>query len=189
MSAWARFVDRLETFGDVIHAWDVRAMDAISSVRFFQRVPRFFRVATYLGDGYLWAGLAAGLLLFGDVADRWNVLVAFCVTAVNIAVLRLLKMVCARERPAVIADGPRARLIDTYSFPSGHATTSFGIAWVASTCYPYPAAQALVYTAAATIALSRVCVREHFLSDVVAGAALGTSVAAGLLPLLRWLLL
>ena len=46
MSAWARFVDHMETFGDVIHAWDVRAMDAISSVRFFQRVPRFFRAAT-----------------------------------------------------------------------------------------------------------------------------------------------
>ncbi|MDD4903747.1 MAG: phosphatase PAP2 family protein [Candidatus Bipolaricaulis sp.] len=189
MNAWSRFVDRIELLGDAAHAWDARAMEAISGVRLFQRVPRFFRAATYLGDGYLWGGLALGLLLFGETPDRWNVLVAFCITVVNMAVLRLLKTLCARERPAVMDDGLRARVIDTYSFPSGHATTSFGIAWVVSSCYSYPVVQALVYMAAATIALSRVCVREHFLLDVVAGAALGTSVAAGFLPLLRWLLL
>lgn len=189
MTVWARFVDRLELFGDIAHGWDVRAMEAISSVRVFQRVPRFFRAATYLGDGYLWAALALGLLAFGRSVDRWNVLIAFCVTAVNIAVLRLLKLLFSRERPALIEDGPRARVIDTYSFPSGHATTSFGIAWIVSSCYPYPAIQTLVYATAATIALSRVCVREHFLFDVVAGAVLGTSIAAGLLPYLRALFL
>jgi undecaprenyl-diphosphatase len=189
VTVWNRFVDRLELLGDVAHGWDVRAMEAISGVRLFQRVPRFFRAATYLGDGYLWGGLALGLLIFGQAVDRWNVFMAFCVTVVNIAVLRLLKFACARERPAMIADGPRARMIDTYSFPSGHATTSFGIAWIVASCYPHPAVRALVFTAAATIALSRVCVREHFLFDVMAGAALGTSIAAALLPFLRWVLL
>lgn len=189
MTTWNRFVDRLEILGDRAHVWDVRAMEAISGVRLFQRVPRFFRAATYLGDGYLWGALALGLLLFGQTVDRWNVFLAFCITVTNVAVLRLLKLVCARERPDLIVDGPRARMIDTYSFPSGHATTSFGIAWIVSSCYPFPGVQALVYAAAATIALSRVCVREHFLFDVLAGAALGTSIAAGLLPLLRSVLL
>lgn len=62
----------------------------------------------------------------------------------------------------------------TSSFPSGHATAAF--------C----AAQLLGgggwYGLAALVAASRVYVRLHHASDVIAGAALGLAIGAGLRP-------
>jgi decaprenylphosphoryl-5-phosphoribose phosphatase len=68
------------------------------------------------------------------------------------AINQLIKLVVPRKRP----DGPP--LISTgsnRSFPSAHAATSF----------------------AAAMAASRVALRVHHPSDVLAGAALGTLVA------------
>jgi undecaprenyl-diphosphatase len=186
LTVWSRFVDRIDTAADVVHEWDERAMLSISEAGFVRRLPRVFVTATYLGDGYVWGGLALGLLAFGDSVDRWNVLFGAVVTAANLILVWLLKTLFSRERPDAAPEGMRGRLIDTYSFPSGHATTSFGLAWLVAIAYPYAFAQALVYAGATTIGLSRVVLREHYLFDVVAGAILGTLVAASLLHLFRW---
>jgi undecaprenyl-diphosphatase len=186
LTVWSRFVDRVDVIVDVVHGWDERAMWSISEASLVRRLPRVFVTATYLGDGYVWGGLALGLLAFGDSVDRWNVLFGFVVTVANLIVVRLLKSLFSRERPDAALEGMRGRLIDTYSFPSGHATTSFGLAWLVATAYPYAFAQALVYAGATTIGLSRVVLREHYLFDVVAGGILGTLVATSLLHLFRW---
>jgi undecaprenyl-diphosphatase len=77
--------------------------------------------------------------------------------------------------------------IDGYSFPSGHATTSFGLAWVVANSYPHVAVQTSIYVVAATIAFSRVFVREHYPLDILGGAILGSAVAAVLFPFLTGL--
>jgi undecaprenyl-diphosphatase len=187
LTVWGRLLSRVDVFADAAHDWDVRTMEAISDARFLRPWSRVFLTATYLGDGYLWSGLGLGLILFGDSADRWNVLIGVGVTIVNVALFRFLKLLFARERPEAIGEGLRSRVVDTYSFPSGHATTSFGLAWLVAVNYPHLIVQAAVYFAAATIAFSRVYVREHYLLDVVAGAILGTLVACSLLPFFRWL--
>jgi len=171
-------MDRVDAVADVVHEWDVRAMESISEARFLRRLPRVFVAATYLGDGYIWFGLAMGLLVFGDRRDRWNVLVGLAATVANLVLVWLMKRLFSRERPEEGASSMRGRLIDTYSFPSGHATTSFGLAWLVAQAYPVPAFQALVYAGATIIALSRVFLREHYLFDVIAGMILGTLVAA-----------
>jgi len=58
-----------------------------------------------------------------------------------------------------------------YAFPSGHATTSFALARVASEYHPRQ--KWLWYAIAARIAWSRVKIRAHDWDDVIAGAALG----------------
>jgi undecaprenyl-diphosphatase len=186
LTVWSRFVGRIDAIVDVVREWDERAMWSISEASFVRRLPRVFVTATYLGDGYVWGGLALGLLVFGNSVDRWNVLFGAVVTAANLILVRLLKALFSRERPDAALEGMRGRLIDAYSFPSGHATTSFGLAWLVAIAYPYAFAQALVYAGATTISLSRVVLREHYLFDVVAGAILGTLVAASLLHLFRW---
>ncbi len=186
MTVWSRFADRIDILADVMHEWDERVMLSISEARFLRKVPRVFIAATYLGDGYIWGGLALGLLAFGDSRGRWNVLAGFVITVANLIVVRLLKILFSRERPEDAVEEMRGRLRDAYSFPSGHATTSFGLAWLVATAYPVPLAQALVYALATVIALSRVVLREHYLSDVVAGAMLGTFVAASVLHVFRW---
>lgn len=185
MTVRSRIADRFDLLTDAAHEWDERATQAISEAPFLRRVPRLFIAATYLGDGYIWLGLAVGLLAFGDRRDRWNVLAGFLITVANLVCVRLLKLLFSRERPEDAVETMRRRLKDAYSFPSGHATTSFGLAWLVAVSYPIAVIQALVYAVAALIALSRVMLREHYLSDVVAGATLGTFVAACVLYVFR----
>jgi membrane-associated phospholipid phosphatase len=87
-----------------------------------------------------------------------------------------LKVATGRARPRQAPDDPDdfRPFRGDVSFPSGHATIAFALAssldqetgarWVPWVAYP----------AAALTAWSRVRDREHWLSDVVAGAALGT---------------
>jgi membrane-associated phospholipid phosphatase len=84
-----------------------------------------------------------------------------------------LKHLVGRPRPAAAGPflGP-----ELDSFPSGHATSVFAVATVLGSFYPrlrWP-----LYTLAAAIALGRVYLARHYLSDIVAGALLGLVVAS-----------
>jgi undecaprenyl-diphosphatase len=60
---------------------------------------------------------------------------------------------------------------DGFSFPSGHATTSFCLATVIAMRYPklrYP-----IFILAIIVALSRPYVGVHYPSDILIGAVLG----------------
>ena len=62
------------------------------------------------------------------------------------------------------------------SFPSGHTTEAFAVASVIATRskgWPIPV---IAYAAAALVAMDRINTRDHFASDVVAGAFLGTAI-------------
>jgi undecaprenyl-diphosphatase len=60
---------------------------------------------------------------------------------------------------------------DQFSFPSGHAITAFGIAVALG--WFYPELFACLLFVAASIAVSRIILGMHFLSDVIAGSFLG----------------
>ncbi len=60
------------------------------------------------------------------------------------------------------------------SFPSGHTTTAFAAAMALS--HLLPRMQGWWIAAAACIGLSRILVGDHYASDVVAGALLGTFI-------------
>jgi membrane-associated phospholipid phosphatase len=59
------------------------------------------------------------------------------------------------------------------SLPSGHATNIFAFATVIGMLWPR--GRVLLYTVAAWIALSRVLIGEHYFTDAVLGAILGTA--------------
>jgi len=187
VSAWSRLLGRLDSLFDAVLVWDERALLAVSESSSLRPFARIFNAASFLGDGYLWGGLGLGLILFGRSFDRIHVLIGLGISIVNVAVFRFLKVLFGRRRPDPTGEGFRFRAIDSYAFPSGHATTSFGLAWLVSATYPAPAVVALVYFVAATIAFSRVYVREHYPLDVLFGALFGTFTAASLLPLFRML--
>ena len=186
MSVWTRFAGRLDAALDALLRWDGRALRAVSESAALRPFARLFVTASFLGDGYLWGGLGLGLILFGRPVDRFHVLIGLGISIVNVAVFRFVKILFGRPRPE--ADGAvRFRTIDTFAFPSGHATTSFGLAWLVTKTYPHPLIIAGVYAAAATIGFSRIYVREHYPLDVLFGALLGTVTSAALLPFFRWL--
>jgi undecaprenyl-diphosphatase len=185
---WARVIAPFDRGIEALLIWDTETLQAISENPLLKRLSFLFLTATYLGDGYLWGGLALGLILFGRPVDRTYVLIGLAITIVNIAVFRLFKLLFGRPRPVFVPVTLRSRLIDGYSFPSGHATTSFGLVWAIASVYPYLLVQLAAYLVALVIGLSRVYLREHYPLDVIGGALLGSVVAAYLLPLFGRLL-
>ena len=86
----------------------------------------------------------------------------------------ILKHIVRRERPVwKLAD--EEQLIHRpkyYSFPSGHTSASFCVVSVAlMRCSPITTL--IVFICAVMIALSRVYLRVHYLSDVLVGMVLG----------------
>jgi undecaprenyl-diphosphatase len=84
-----------------------------------------------------------------------------------------LKHLVGRPRPASAGPwlGP-----ELDSFPSGHATSVFAVATALGSFYPglrWP-----LYTLAGAIALGRVYLARHHLSDVIAGALIGLVIAS-----------
>jgi len=85
---------------------------------------------------------------------------------VNAAWTGALKYSLHRQRP----DGS-----DYYSLPSGHSSSAFALATVAERHYGWRVGVP-AYLVAAGIGLSRVESNRHYLSDVIAGGALGVTV-------------
>ena len=94
-------------------------------------------------------------------------------------IANLTKNIVGRARPELydsvgpLAFKPFAFDADWASFPSGHATNMFAFATVIGMLWPK--GRVLLYTLAAWIAASRVLIGEHYFTDVVAGAILGTA--------------
>lgn len=98
---------------------------------------------------------------------------------VNQGVKRLFR----RSRPDANGDGRfNVRTPVTSSFPSGHSSSAFFAATILATLVP-GGWVALFFTLAVGVALSRVMVRLHHLSDIVGGAIVGTALGLLAVPL------
>lgn len=161
---------------------DKKLLEAIQASPALRKFYWAFRVATRIGDGYLWGSIGLLLLILGGSLDRHYVLIALAVTAANILIAHgLFKQAFRRARPSQ----KQHKLIGQYSFPSSHTATSFGIAFLIAHFYPALAFQLLAYGAASLIGFSRIYLCEHYPSDVLFGAALGTGITIVLLPFFK----
>ncbi|MDT4923016.1 MAG: hypothetical protein QOG01_729 [Pseudonocardiales bacterium] len=148
--------------------------------------------------------IADGFSLAGGVWINWSIrLAAVVVLAVRRQFLQLAAFVLAvissealigTLKAAYTRDRPPGSLIATSgaSFPSGHAiagaVTAVGLVLVLLPAGPARwkwEARAVVFSF--VMALSRVYLRAHWLSDVVAGALLGAGLALGWPALLQTL--
>ena len=141
------------------------------------RAPRWFRIlmvfATRSGDGWLWYALGVILMIYGG-NHRWEAIGAGATAAVaGIFLFRSLKKLSRRKRPCEIEPHCWAALLppDKYSFPSGHSISAFAVAM--SIGLFYPQLEVCLLVAALLIATSRIILGMHFLSDVLAGCAIG----------------
>jgi undecaprenyl-diphosphatase len=144
------------------------------------RAPRWIRywmlAATRMGDGWLWYSLAFVLLAFGGAQRFAAVGAAGTAALVGVAVFKILKRLSHRPRPCQIEPHCWSKVLppDKFSFPSGHTMTAFSIALVLS--YFYRGVELPLYFMAVSIAISRVVLGMHFMSDVLAGAILGVGL-------------
>ncbi|HUP05466.1 MAG TPA: phosphatase PAP2 family protein [Bryobacteraceae bacterium] len=145
------------------------------------RAPRWIRVwmicATRGGDGWLWYALGLVVLLFGGDERFRAVGAAGLAAGAGIAAFLQVKKAAGRRRPCALEPHCWSTLLppDQFSFPSGHTITAFAVALPLSMAYPQMAAGLMF--CALSIAISRILLGMHFLSDVVAGAAMGTALA------------
>ena len=155
-----------------VHHWltDQR----IESVRLFaQYVSKWgdYTTGTLILVGALW--------LAGAAFHRrsWRTAAIACLLAASFAglVVNPARSVFGRPRPNTEAGdrftGPNLSR-KYHSFPSGHSATSFGTATALLVSAPAIGVPAMA--GAALVGWSRMYVREHYLTDVIVGASIGT---------------
>ena len=144
------------------------------------RPPRWVRcwmiLATRGGDGWLWYGQSGVLLLLGGTQRFLAAGAAALACGTGIILFQILKRVIGRQRPSVLARHDWVRLLppDEFSFPSGHTISAF--AFAIAVAQFYPALLLWLLFCALSVGISRVVLGMHFLSDVLAGCAIGCSL-------------
>jgi undecaprenyl-diphosphatase len=142
--------------------------------------PRWLRVwmiaATRCGDGWLWYATGAVLALFGGHERFPAILTAVVSVGLGILLFRKLKKTIGRKRPCSLEPHCWATLLppDQFSFPSGHTITAFAVTLSVGAFYPVMLPGLLF--CAASVAASRILLGMHFLTDVLAGAVIGSSI-------------
>ncbi|MFN8216591.1 MAG: phosphatase PAP2 family protein [Solirubrobacterales bacterium] len=149
---------------------------------------------TDLGETWAVAAVAAIVVLVDFLRRRslWALAFLLAVIAGDKLITELLKELVDRARPAL---EPVAATLGP-SFPSGHSSTAAAswaaFALVASRWWgrrAWPALAGVAVGIAVAVALSRVLLDVHWLTDVVAGLALGWAwFAACAIAFGRWLL-
>lgn len=143
--------------------------------------PRWIRMwaiaATRAGDGWLWYLTGLSVMLFGGENRFTAIAAAGSAAVIGIGLFVSLKKISGRKRPCEIEPHCWARLLppDRFSFPSGHTITAFAVAVTIGSFYPVLLPMLLF--CAASIAISRILLGMHFLSDVAVAAILGTGLA------------
>jgi undecaprenyl-diphosphatase len=139
-------------------------------------------IGNYVLIWFIFLGI---LLVFTKKINRKNILIAFFLTLFFSAVISnyVLKYSFHRTRPLNnmrIAQTLDEKIEgfdcpDDYSFPSGHATTSFASATILA--YFDKKRKYLFFTVAFLISYSRIYLGAHYFFDIIGGALLGYIIA------------
>jgi membrane-associated phospholipid phosphatase len=137
----------------------------------------FFICYTFAGNGLFVIGVMAIMLLMKRDTTSLGILISFITSGIA---AQILKRLFTAPRPRLFF-GP-----DVYSyyiegithsgnnsFPSGHTATAFALATVLFLCLRKRDLQWVLLPAAFMVGYSRIYLAQHFLGDVIAGAAVG----------------
>ncbi|MCA1814970.1 MAG: phosphatase PAP2 family protein [Acidobacteria bacterium] len=145
-----------------------------------RRRARISRDVSMAGSIYTTAGVAAAFYLAGRAAHNerareTGVLGAEALVDAGV-VFSVLKNVTQRQRPG--HDEGQGEFFERgHSFPSGHATGAWALATVVANEYKsHRAVEVSAYALATAVSVSRFTGRNHFLSDVLVGSAIGYGV-------------
>ena len=155
---------------------DTRLFLGINAVHDRLRLQHVSRTVSWSGDGYCYALMALLLPALYTTGERWLIagLLGFLI---ELPVYWVLKNSFRRRRPFAVVRAlhPVLKPSDEFSFPSGHTTAAFMVAYI--TTFHFPALTAPMYIWASAIGLSRVVLKVHFVSDIIAGMIIGTGIA------------
>lgn len=146
----------------------------------------FFNQITCLGDSLF--PIAGTLLLYvifrkrSPVFARQN-LYLFSVVAISGLIVDMIKIIAGRMRPELLIEHQQYGFTGLqfefdslfYSFPSGHSATAFSFFIALSLLVPKY--KLIFILLALLVALSRIVLLHHYLSDVMVGSAIGAITA------------
>ncbi|TFV92004.1 phosphatase PAP2 family protein [Oxalobacteraceae bacterium OM1] len=177
VAAWRTWLAR----ADVLEMQAVRHSAGLTRRRWIRSLAL---AVNLLGNGWIYLPLAA--LLLHALARPWQVIgVAGLAVAICHALYAPIKRGCARLRP--FEKNPEltglARVMDRYSFPSGHCMTLTAV--LVPVVHALPAMWPFAAAAVGLLAWCRLAAAHHYPSDVAAGIVFGMAVS---LPCTSWLL-
>jgi undecaprenyl-diphosphatase len=146
------------------------------------RMRNLAALLAHSGDSWFWLSGLGLLWLRGTEAIRSVIVIYLVGIFLTALVVFLIKFTVRRQRPAG-EWGKIYRSTDPHSFPSGHAARAAMLSMLATGIgTPWLAATLLLW--APLVGLARVSMGVHYLSDVVAGLALGVGIGFVMLQLL-----
>lgn len=162
----------------VVARFDRQADEAFAPLRMRPAANRLFYGASTLGDfSLLWHMIGTARALRSPEDERAAVRLAVSLLVESVLINGVVKSLFRRQRPSWEQERAHAlRQPRSSSFPSGHATSGF----MAATLLADGRRSRLLlwYCVAAVVASSRVHVRIHHGSDVVAGSVIGVGLGA-----------
>ena len=143
----------------------------------------FFSKFTFFGDG-LFVVILAVILFFISKTQRLSILILISYIVSGL-LAQLLKHSFNAPRPKVFfntntyqhfIDG--VSIANCESFPSGHTTSAFALAFILAHSTNKKSFQIILLLLAISAGYSRIYLAQHFLTDVLFGAFLGTFISA-----------
>lgn len=157
----------------IVNNLDLNILFFIQSTLHYPILDKIMIVSTQLGDkGLIWIGLSF-VLLTNRKTRTAGILSLTALVLSTIVGEGILKHLFQRERPYV--DFPWVHLLvgksTSFSFPSGHTTSSFAVAYVLSRVLKKHSY--IFWAFAILIAFSRLYLFMHYPTDVIAGIIVG----------------
>jgi membrane-associated phospholipid phosphatase len=147
--------------------------------------------SNWIGDGIF--VLAIGLIFFLNKRQREMGVAIILSYAISGGLAQLLKRIILSPRPEAFFKNQlyqdilnqSGNLNLFHSFPSGHTTSAFALATVLAYYFYSFGSQTVLLLLALLAGFSRIYLGQHFLTDVMAGMVLGTSISLLTLMLIQ----
>ena len=169
---------KMRSYLNSMHRLDSNLCIAVNQTSQIRLIRDLFRLVSRLGDGLFWYSLMLLILLFEGRDGLLPVLHMALAGLSGTLLYKWLKGKTLRPRPFEVHQDIflTSKPLDKFSFPSGHTLHAVVFGLVAINYYP--ALSFIIMPFVSMVALSRVVLGLHYPSDVIAGALIGSLIAA-----------
>lgn len=169
---------KMRSYLNSMHRLDSNLCIAVNQTSQVRLIRDLFRLVSRLGDGLFWYALMLLILLFEGGDGLLPVLHMALAGLSGTLLYKWLKGKTLRPRPFEVHQDifMTGKPLDKFSFPSGHTLHAVVFGLVAINYYP--ALSFIIMPFVSMVALSRVVLGLHYPSDVLAGALIGSLIAA-----------
>jgi undecaprenyl-diphosphatase len=169
---------KMRSYLNSMHRLDSNLCIAVNQTSQVRLIRDLFRLVSRLGDGLFWYALMLLILLFEGSDGLLPVLHMALAGLSGTLLYKWLKGKTLRPRPFEVHQDifMTGKPLDKFSFPSGHTLHAVVFGLVAINYYP--ALSFIIMPFVSMVALSRVVLGLHYPSDVLAGAIIGSLIAA-----------